>query len=446
MSKKRLPRKTDRFDYRVYDKTGKKVSKEQKRLEEISDRIDQVMSREQLISDEAKLCLKIDRFVKDNEIDLFFDAAEIDDALATFTPMIDNFEHFHVELKQCLEEQEYKDAYKDSFDSLYLKMCEWTKKVKKLKLKMKKDKDEKDDRLRKAEVERQEKVRREDIEREEQVRKAREEHELRERQALDARLAAERAAREEQVRFEQQRKADKLASRRKKLVSEEKVARERNALQLQNIAGRHCVFVEDYDQNISEVKDLLKSYSDLFVKIEEVFEEDYDDVFGGIYRDQTNKMNSLIQRLAHNAQRVRLRDAAEKRTLHEEAQERDAAERERENELKMQTFRSIYGNIRERAYGLQSKYTIEVHTLPDEELLEKSKELVSLDKNFDDLLDWMTELVKTKPYQDPESDDILRKSVRAKEKLKILKTDYQQNVRDEISTRDLTSEKMKNTS
>ena len=93
MSKKRSQRKIDRIDYKELDRTGKRVLKENKRLEEVSIKLDNIMSREQLVSDEAKLCLKIERFVKDNEIGLFFDVAEIDEALSTFTPMTENFEH-----------------------------------------------------------------------------------------------------------------------------------------------------------------------------------------------------------------------------------------------------------------------------------------------------------------------------------------------------------------
>ena len=341
MSKERPQRKVNRIDYKISNRTGKKVLKENKKLEEVSEKLDKIMSREQLVSDEAKLCLKIERFVKDNEIELFFDVTEIDEALSTFTTMIENFEHYHVELRHHLEEQEYKDAYGNSFAAAYDKMCEWTRKVKLLKLKMKKEKDERDELLRKAEVERQDKVRREEIQREEQVRKAREEHDLRERQALDARLAAEKAAREEQVRSEQQRKAEKVQLRKRKLARDEKFARERMTLEMDNIKNRHCVFAEDYEKNISDIKDLIKSYSDIFQKIEEVFEDETDDVFGDLYHNQITTMNGLVQDYAHRAQSKRLGDAAEKRAIEEEAHERELTAKERENELKAETFRSI---------------------------------------------------------------------------------------------------------
>ena len=422
MSKKRSQRKIDRIDYKELDRTGKRVLKETKRLEEVSIKLDNIMSREQLVSDEAKLCLKIERFVKDNEIGLFFDVAEIDEALSIFTPMIENFEHYHVELRQQLDEQEYKDLYGDSFAKTCDKMGDWTKKLKKVRFEMRKD-----------EVDRQDKVRREEIEREAQVRKAREEHDLKDRQALDARLAAEKAAREEEVRSEKQRKAQKIEVRKKKLAREEKFARDRIALELDSIKNRHCVFAEDYDKNISDIKDLMRSYSDIFQKIDEVFEDESGDVFGDTYHDQITTMNALVQEYAHRAQRKRLSDAAEKQAIEEQANERELAAKEREDELKAQTFQSIYGNIRERAYDLQSKYTIDVNTLTDEQLLEKSKELHSLDKSFDDLLDWMTELVKSKPLEDPNSDDILRKSESAMRKLKNLKIEFRQDVLVQIS-------------
>ena len=79
MSKERPQRKVNRIDYKISNRTGKKVLKENKKLEEVSEKLDKIMSREQLVSDEAKLCLKIERFVKDNEIELFFDVTEIDE-------------------------------------------------------------------------------------------------------------------------------------------------------------------------------------------------------------------------------------------------------------------------------------------------------------------------------------------------------------------------------
>ena len=98
--------------------------------------------------------------------------------------------------------------------------------------------------------------------------------------------------------------------------------------------------------------------------------------------------------------------------------------REMEQQEKINNFRGVFTNIRERAQLLKSKYEIRVESLTDNQVLEKLKSIRDLDDDFNKILDLICELIKVRPTNYEMSDEIINKTYSAKEKLKIMKDEY----------------------
>ena len=71
-------------------------------LEKISEKFKQlsIMANEKIIDEETKVCLKIDRFIDENDFEFLFDIEEIEISICEFKTLIEKYEEIHVELKQ----------------------------------------------------------------------------------------------------------------------------------------------------------------------------------------------------------------------------------------------------------------------------------------------------------------------------------------------------------
>ena len=74
MSSERSRRENRRLDYKLLSETGRRVVNENKRLERITESFKSlpVMATNKLVDDD-KVCLKIDRFIAEYELELLFD-------------------------------------------------------------------------------------------------------------------------------------------------------------------------------------------------------------------------------------------------------------------------------------------------------------------------------------------------------------------------------------
>ena len=183
------------------------------------------MANEKIIDVETKVCLKIDRFIDENDFELLFDIEEIEISICEFKTLIEKYEEIHVELKQELSVQ-YDQMY-SNFAAKFKTMTNWLKTAK-IELKRRK---------------------REKQEKEEQVKKE-----------------------------EEKEKENKI---RHKLKIEEKYFRERIDQNIINIAEKGSEFVEDIEKSLNDLKEIVTRYSELFVRIEDAFGDEFDAVFGG---------------------------------------------------------------------------------------------------------------------------------------------------------------------
>ena len=105
---------------------------------------------------------------------------------------------------------------------------------------------------------------------------------------------------------------------------------------------------------------------------------------------------------------------------------------------------SLYTNISERFSNLESKCTVQVKKLTDSQVMEMNSDLKLVDSDFNDLLDRITQLGQLNPAQFSETVEFLPDLTVRKNQLKGSIEIYKTTLRDEITERDLSVEKLKN--
>ena len=70
-----MPRERERLNYKIYNATGRKVAKENRELERISEHFRNLaaMANQKSIDKDKKVCLQIDRLIGEYDFDLLFD-------------------------------------------------------------------------------------------------------------------------------------------------------------------------------------------------------------------------------------------------------------------------------------------------------------------------------------------------------------------------------------
>ena len=244
MSSSSTKRVLERFDYRVYSKTGRKVAKECRQLKRVTEGFTNIsnMDAEKIVLDEKKLCLKIKRFFDENNIETLVYSEDIELGISELRVLVENYEAVHVELKQELEN--YDDQYAD-FDTTINKMSSWRKNAKVELRRRKAERDEKEERLKYEREEKEDRLRKEKEEREERLRK--EERELR-------------------IRIEKEEKEERLKKEKDNLRVAVRHFSKRIDRELLSIK-EGSTFIEDMERNIIHIRKLIEDHSELFVRI-----------------------------------------------------------------------------------------------------------------------------------------------------------------------------------
>ena len=147
-----MPRERERLNYKIYNATGRKVAKENRELERISENFRNLdaMANQKSIDKDKKVCLQIDRLIGEYDFDLLFDVGGIEVGIAEFKKLIDTYKEVHVELRREL--QNYENSYPDFEDKLK-EMTNWVinAKIEIKRRKIAKNEKEEDQRLRQRE-------------------------------------------------------------------------------------------------------------------------------------------------------------------------------------------------------------------------------------------------------------------------------------------------------
>ena len=350
---------------------------------------------EDLIDLETKLSFKSKRLLDEYDLESLFDVSEYEAAIFEFKELIEKFEDTHVQLKRGLGEKDYLEAYPKFFERLK-PMTDWVVNAKR------------DLRKRRREIE--------------QGKRDQEEKESMQREKEVA----------SQVSIER----DKLRNRVKHLSR-------RIDSDLKSIESDDSHFIDDLNRNIENVKQLTKEFTDLFADVETIFGDDFETEFSDYYSKENLRLYDALNCLratSHNSKlrEVQVKEAAENLKLLE-IRENEV----RENEEKIVAFDGIYDNIKEKFLSFEAKCTFDF-TSDESTILKRYNEVSTVDTDFNDILDWITELVKATPLKSPDTTGVLNHVQTEKERLKTLKNSYKETLIQEVKERDLTEEKMKN--
>ena len=225
----RISRPLIRFDYGTYHREGIKVPKlgSQK-----------FTMAQQLIDNEKKLWRKIDRHIKENDIDLLFDVDDVAEAISDIHSLVNSFEDVHVSLQRELGDEQYTESYTD-YDKQITTVTDWTTKAKMA---------------------------------------------IKEKKAAKANF--------HQVTMQQDQN---------KLFAEEKFLRDKIIRDLQTYRDENSFFVSDLTTNVSAVEDLQGQYTDLFFRIEGMG-ENFAKLFGERYQIHCGLMNDYIREMRKRIQ------------------------------------------------------------------------------------------------------------------------------------------------
>ena len=226
------------------------------------------------------------------------------------------------------------------------------------------------------------------------------------------------------------------------LRTEERCVRRDILRELDNISNEKPVLIEDYERHIAVAEKSLCSYSAVFRKIEEQG-PDFTDEFGKKYDDLCKSLNDLVitRRDIIRDMKVSAQNKEEKR-LKEEASVKKGEEEDK-NILLCET---IHTNISDRFSSLESKIKVQMSDLTDAQVLEKRTEIKHFEKEFNEILDKILRLSQLNPSRYDETKDLLLGVNRRKNNLKSALESLQDRVNREILDRDISEEKIKNSS
>ena len=377
---------------------------------------------EKLIDEELKLCPKLKHFMNDNGIELLFELSDFEEAIQELRGLSQNYEEIHVNLKRLLGDT-YKDTY-DNYDNQMKIIMDWNRNAR-IEIRKKKQ-EEKEEKSRKEKEEKEEKARKEKEEKEEKARREKEEKE-------------EKARKEDE---EKENKTQELDKMKKKLVAEEYYSREKMQFEIQNMEEEDSCFVDDIERNIILAKDMKTEYVEIFKKIYG-FGDDFRKEFGTIYEEQSEKINVFVKSMMKRVQVIKLREKSDHEN-YEKALDEEKFEKEK-NE-KIEFCENLFSNISDRFSNLEKKCSIDVKNLTEFQVMENNSDLKNLNSEFNDLLDRITKLSQANPSDFQETKNFLSEIEKRKVNLKTSIDLYKSNLGNEIVSRDLSPEKIKNAS
>ena len=157
---------------------------------------------------------------------------------------------------------------------------------------------------------------------------------------------------------------------------------------LANISEKCTEFVENMEKSIIDIKNLMRGYSELFIRIEDTFGDDFDKEFKGVYAKKNLKMNNLIRELMDRIHEKKVNDVKKKDQNDREKNLQGEKSNARKMEQRIGTFIGISENIKERVALMESTCLISLDELSDSQILEKIQDSKMLDSEYNQILDW----------------------------------------------------------
>ena len=200
-------------------------------------------------------------------------------------------------------------------------------------------------------------------------------------------------------------------------------------------------FLQDLDQYSISAQDLITGYTDIFIRIKELG-VDFHGEFGDEFEKQIQKLRDFIYRTRNKIKRIRTTEIQTKEE-HDILIQNEKYENEKRE--KTAFCKTIYENLCTRMSNLEARCA-EVSELNDAQVLDAKKDLRTIDSDFNDILDRSTKLCKASSVDIKETYDMVTQIDERKQA--VLKTieSFKKDLDEEIVSRDLSYEKLKNAS
>ena len=359
-----------------------------------------------LLDQEAKLALKLQRLLVEHDLESLLTGTEVEEAIDDFKGVIEVFESVHVGLQRGLGEDYLKSF--PTTDVTLKPFREWLLQAKR----------------RSADLRR--------AEREEQATN------LEKVISHVSRLTQRDAESQGRWEIEREEKKNHLRNAWKRLT-------DRVRADLASIATVNSEYLNDINRDIAHVRQLLKEVCDLDQNLETVFGNDYAQEFGDVTGCRT-LLNDAIRQLMDKGQHIQANEMRVKAQIERNKEHLEQQARDRNNQEKISIFNKIFENIRERHDAFHKKYSVSLDILPDDEVLKRHSSISSVDTEFNEFLDLLTDLVKARPLIYQNAEGILHQAEMTKENFKTVRAAYLASLTREVDDRALTERKLKNAS
>lgn len=385
----RPTRNISRFDYKTYNRTGQKITKNTTRFDQIVERLnrDYIMDGNKLKEDEQKISLEIIRFWDEYKLEELFDIDDIKESIDELKNLVKNFENIHVELRITLGEEEYNEKY-PNYKNDVKRMTEWIKIARK---------------------------------------------EISERKKKDQEALELSKNNEKLKEKEESTNATKMKNKSEVILLKVKI---KQILTTYNFEKEE--YVEDIERGLYILEEILEKYIDLHHKLEFL----YDDLYQEEREEFHQNKNNLYDLKSGGQRRIKeLKQLA--KTLSEQ---KEKAEAKKKFDEKVTVSKHIFQEIESRYIILKKTCVVSLSILDDSQILEKKKNIEKIDKEFNVIMEKFTELVKEIPGKYDKEENVLNKVRKIKDDLMIVKATYQSELDKEISNRDLSAHKLQNAS
>ena len=358
---------------------------------------------ENLIDQETKLSYKFRRLLDEYDLEIMFDVLEYEAAIPEFKEAIENFEDVHLQLKRGLGE-DYLGQYPDYFERLK-PMTQWVVNAKRNLRALKRD-----------------------------IERGKKESEEEDRKREVRLVEMESAQRDKELEFQVRRDRDKFRSQVKHL----KVRIESDLTRIENHGSQ---FLEELNRDVGNVTLLLQDFSTLFADVEASFGADFENEFSDYYENEMGRLNRALNWLRDACHKARLRDNQAKEAEEKLRQLEIRRSEARVNADKITIFNGIHATLKEKMIVFEQKCSDDF-TGDDSFILKMYKEMNTLDTDFKDILDSLTDLVKAIPPDYALADEILDEVRGEKDRLKKFYDSYKVTLVSEVKERDLTETKI----
>ena len=190
------------------------------------------------------------------------------------------------------------------------------------------------------------------------------------------------------------------------------------------------------------MENLMEKYNDLYSRIELVFGDDYEEQFGEKIRVNEKRMKECVQKETQRINTLKYAEIMAKEAK-ESCQNADILKKFNE---RIFLVNHMFDEIEQRAKDLSKKCNALIKNLKDGQIFEKSKEVKSIEIEFNIVVDKITELVKGVPERYDTECEILNKVCKIRSEMWERKNDYKTKLQYEVSDRDISMEKLQNAS